>query len=314
MSLYWGNFSNNSMQHILNKYIFLLLIFGLSNQASAQLQGEMQLLADTVALGNPAQVKGWVKYNRNQKVVFPDTSQAFKPYEYIRKELSSFTVGSNQVDSFIYEFRSFEIAPKQILSLTFLLLSKQDTLKTLILKDSFKLISRLPENKDSLTVIAHEDLLTVNAPPDYSGWLLLILIGILMLGLAAYFAYKPILKYLAKRKIYIEFNQMRKKIESLSPDSQEEFIYSLNHLFRSYYSSNLPIQLGSLSTPELKKIQFPHQLASEDLQFLLKISIMADSIIYAGQKNITFQGEELKKNALQLLLRKKNQLIEEIRI
>lgn len=314
MSLYWGNFSNNCMQHILNKYIFWLLIYGLSNQVSAQLQGEMQLLADTTALGYPVQVKGWIKYNRNQKVIFPDTSQAFKPYEYIRKELSSNTIGSNQVDSFFYEFRSFEIAPKQILSLPFILLSKKDTLKTLILKDSFKLISRLPENKDSLQVKAHEDLLAVHAPPDYSGWLLLILIGILLLGLTVYFAYKPILKYLAKRKIQSEFNQIRKKIESLSPDSQEEFIYSLNQLFRSYYSNNLPIRLESLSTPELKKIQFPNQLVSEDLQFLLKLSTLADSIIYAGQTPISFQGEELKQNALQLLLRKKHQLVEEIRI
>jgi hypothetical protein len=302
------------MQHILNKFIFFWLFCGLFNQASAQLKGEMQLLADTVALGNPIQVKGWIKYNSNQKVIFPDTSQAFKPYEYIRKELSTTSIGSNQVDSFFYEFRSFEIASRQILSLPFILISKQDTLKTLMLKDSFKLISRLPENRDSLKVQAHEDLVEVNAPPDYSGWLLLILIGILLLGLTAYFAYKPILKHLAKRKIQLEFNQIRKKIESLSPDSQEEFIYSLNHLFRSYYSKNLPIRLESLSTPELKKIQFPNQLVSEDHQFLLKLATLADSIIYAGQTPLTFPGEELKKNTLQLLLRKKHQLVQEIRI
>lgn len=301
------------MQHILNKFIYYLICCGIS-YASAQIQGSVEIKADTIALGNPFQIKGWVKYSTSDKLIYPDTANSFKPYEFIRYEATSIQQGKFKIDSFLYELRSFETAPTQIISLKFLSLTGRDTAGFIYLKDSFQLASRLPLKRDSLTVISHTDILTIAPPPDYTGWLLIILIAVFIIGLTSYLLYKPILKYLAKRKILIEFDKVKNSIKSLPSDSPEEYIYQLNRQTRAYLSDGLPLRLESLTTTELKRIDFPNHLTPEAHQFLLKISNLADEIIYANQTLQPTGFDNLKTEAIHLLQIKKHQLIRAIQL
>lgn len=282
--------------------------------ASAQIQGGIQVEADTVALGNPFRVKGWIQYPPTDKLIYPDTVNSFKPYEFIRTQVSSYQQGKFQIDSFFYELRSFEILPTQIISLRFLSITGKDTVGMIDLVDSFQFASRLPEKRDSLTVSAHTDILTIQTPPDYTGWLLLILISVFIAGLTIFLLYKPVLKYLARRKIQKDFDSVSHLIKSLSLDSPEEYIYQLNRQTRNYFSTGLPLRLESLSTPELQQIHFPNQIAPDVHEFLLKISILADEIIHAHQSGKNSRLEELKNEAIAHLQNKKQQLIREIQL
>lgn len=310
----WVNFSSNCMRRILNNGLILILLLTGSGLYGSW-KGSMRIQGDTIPLGRPFEVQVVVSYPKDATLLAPDTSQAFKPYEFISLTRSSGGSGISISDTLLYRIRSFETYPRQILSLDFRLSQNGDS-QTFTLTDSFQLASRLPAKLnpgDSLTTQYHLDLLPIHLPPDYSGILLMALVVVVILGLTAYFLYTPVRRWWARRKLHQAYSIVQHNVQRLDPSDAETFLYHLNRLVREYLSAGSPYHLDSLSTSELKSLHPGAFLSSEDHQFLIHLGTLTDQVVYAGQAGNP-PLVELRQTALNCMKTRLNQLIREVQV
>ncbi len=276
------NSLNNCMQRILSKLVLLGLTCIMVVQA--QVTGTLTILSDTVPLGRPVDAVLVVKSPKNLSLQYPDTLKDFRPYEFIQLKRASTEKGNTRVDTLVYTFRTFEIAPIQILTLSVLALNKKDTVINLVLKDTIHFSSRLPLNKnDSLELHYHEDLIPIETPPDYISLALFICLVILIIGIGVVLLYKPVKRWIIKRQIIKEYNIIIQDIEQLNPSNIEDYTYGLSSAVKRWCSEGLSFRLDSLTTSEIRILESnPPDILQEELAIILELSETADRILYAG--------------------------------
>jgi hypothetical protein len=193
--------------------------------------------------------------------------------------------------------------PRQGVTLTYGYHNQQDTTWAEVRSDSIQLVSSLPEKRDNLAYRAHEGLLAVTDPPDYS-WLFLLVGGLaLLMGLLMVLLRRPIRRFLRRRQLSQDWYQVRRQLRKLGQErNQEKFFEQLGHLWKGYLTETEQVPLLSMTTTELREtiLQMSH-LNMEQQHALLQIAEEADQVIYAGAELAPQQLERHLRTARQIL-------------
>lgn len=188
-----------------------LLIFGLVTGSLSVLGQELvvhgRFERDSVKLGEPIEYYLTASYPKQYQVLFPDSTFAFTPFEFVKKKfLATRTTHGISYDSAIYTLATFEIDSVQFLSLPVFQVQKRDCLTYRPIADTvfFKeLVGPLPD-----TLAANQLPLKVNTSYNPVQWLLnypliSILVGsLLMVALIIWLVFgKRIRKYFTVKRL-----------------------------------------------------------------------------------------------------------------
>lgn len=108
------------------KYLILLFVIGKVTMGLAQ-KPQGRFLTDSVSIGVPVRFVLSYRHKPDLDVFFPDTSHAFKPFQYVSRDFfATQTDARGSLDSVVYTLVSFEINPVQKLQLPVYLRNTRD--------------------------------------------------------------------------------------------------------------------------------------------------------------------------------------------
>ena len=269
-----------------------------------QVNAQLNFLADSMAVGEVVALQLRIQHPGEVRILFPQGEREFAPFERVAVEFTEPERSRQRIWSEVtYQLRSFDLAPKQGVRLSYVYQRGADTLRAWVESDSIRLVSRLPEETQGLGYRSHEGLLTVSDPPDYR-WLFFFLGGLLLLGgLMMVLLRRPIRRFIRRRQLSQEWYQVRKQLRKLGQErDQENFFEQLGYLWKSYLSEAECVPLLSMTTTELRDtiLQMPH-LSMEQQHALLQIAEEGDQVIYAGNELPPQQMERHLRTARQIL-------------
>lgn len=120
-------------------FCFLFIVHCSLFTASAQ-RPRGYFLTDTIEIGKPFQYALSFRHQPRIEVFFPDTSAAFRPFEVIRLDyFPTETNASGSLDSAIYTLISFDLNPRQVLSVPVWTLNRRDCTAVYSEKDTILL-------------------------------------------------------------------------------------------------------------------------------------------------------------------------------
>lgn len=212
---------------------YLLIILGwivLSGPCAAQgIRVHGHFRADTSAIGEVVPYVLTASYPRETQVLFPDSTFAFTPFEFARKQsFPTRTSGAVSYDSAVYFLSTFEIDSLQKLRLPVFVVQPLDCVAVFATADTLRLNYRVTIPLDSIAV---EKLpLKTNTAYQRVKWIfnypiLLILAGVLLVAAVAVWVIfgKQIRRFFALRRLrrgYENFQaQYLRAIDRLNADA-----------------------------------------------------------------------------------------------
>lgn len=194
------------------KYLFkiLLLIF-IYQKINAQIPSwtppKGKFLSDSVKVGLPVKYALSYRHKPTADIYFPDSSYNFAPFEMVKREyFNTVTDQNGSLDSVVYTLISFEVTPKQELSLPVYVRAKRDCTRVFAPMDYVVLNSIIDPNVsiDTLSLKKDTRLVLIKQQTNFPLIFLLIMGFLSLSGVIFWFFGKPI-----KRQIRL-FNFKRR--------------------------------------------------------------------------------------------------------
>lgn len=219
-------------------------------------------------------------------VIFPRKEEAFQPFELVSSDVTPTKTKSGiSVDAVRYRLRTFDLAPKQAVLLPYAYLIGSDTIQKFVRSDSLQILFRIPKGEESGNFQAFEGILTLPLPPNYSLWILIGIILLILLFILAIFLRQPLDRYLKLQRLKQEWMEVRKELKRLERHTDQSYqMDQLNHLWKEYLDQSDEIGLLSMTTTELQNnLPLLMFLTRSQKDILLKASQVGDQVIYAGE-------------------------------
>lgn len=212
------------------KYLVVILLsLTLTGSVAQDVRVAGRLARDSAAIGELVPFILVATYPSNQQVVFPDSTYAFAPFEFSKKEFfPTRTLSGMSYDSAIYYLTTFEIDSIQSIRLPVFLIRAKDSLAVYSTFDSLRLNYRVSMPLDSVAV---EKLpLKANTVYQQVKWLfnypILLAVGLVLVVLAiiGWLIFgKQIRRFFALRRLrktYANFLlRYSQAVEKLEPDA-----------------------------------------------------------------------------------------------
>lgn len=212
------------------KYLVVILLsLTLTGSVAQDVRVAGRLARDSAAIGELVPFILVATYPSNQQVVFPDSTYAFAPFEFSKKEFfPTRTLSNMSYDSAIYYLTTFEIDSIQSIRLPVFLIRAKDSLAVYSTFDSLRLNYRVSMPLDSVAV---EKLpLKANTAYQQVKWLfnypILLAVGLVLVVLAiiGWLIFgKQIRRFFALRRLrktYANFLlRYSQAVEKLEPDA-----------------------------------------------------------------------------------------------
>lgn len=264
--------------------LLCLLIPSYSVAQRGTVTASLSVEADSIAIGEPLQISITVSHPSEAIIEFP-TSRDFSPFGLIRGTATpTRTEGGLSLDEVEYEIRTFSLSPKQQLELPILWYNGQDTGQIRLLSDTFSLKRQIQQVNDSMEYRYTLTPVNLEDPPNYLSFLLLTFFALMLVSLLVFALRKPARRYWALRNLNRSTERMRKSLERLSKEQNQEIqLETLNTLWRNYLDPEQKIQLGAMTTTELSEgVQKLPYLNIEDQKALLEAARLRDQVSFAG--------------------------------
>lgn len=215
-------------------------------------------LEDSVLLGSPASYVLVARYPGSVKVVFPDSTHNYAPFEYRGKLFfPSRLVNGVVVDSVVYQLATFELDPYQSVALPVYQLRQKDSLRVTATPDSVLIAGLLREVppdaplKESVDYNALD--FAFNYPYLVAGVVIFIILAITLFLVFGKTVKKKIMLYRMRKKyerFSAEFTERLRKLRASTDLKEAESAFIS---WKSYLESLEKIPYTKLTTKEILK-------------------------------------------------------------
>lgn len=217
-------------------------------------------LKDSVKIGELVPYSLSFKDKRNRKVIFPDSTFDYSPFELFDKayfDTSSDTI--NSIDSAVYYLATFEIDTVQKLALPVFIYVGADSIEVLADFDSIILDQVVTQMPDSVALEETANYQPVSTQFNYPYWIIgLIVLGIISLVVMLIWGktiYKQIKLYRLKKaleKFYVRFDE---ELGKINPQSTKQDIEQVLKYWKVYMEDLEKVPYTKLTTKELVNLQ-----------------------------------------------------------
>lgn len=214
------------------KYLFItLLIIFIYQKTNAQIPSwtppKGKFLSDSVKVGLPVKYALSYRHKATTDIFFPDSSYNFTPFELVKREyFNTITNENGSLDSVVYTLLSFEVTPKQELSLPVYVRANRDCTRVFAPMDYVVLNSIIDPNVsiDTLSLKKDTRLVLIKQQTNFP-LIFLIIIGFLALsGVVFWFFGKPIKRQIRLfnfRRRYDDFQKLFQRLSRGTDDSKK---------------------------------------------------------------------------------------------
>lgn len=133
-------------------FVFILFYFVQSLVVAQEIHVKGGFLTDSLKIGEQTAYYLSARYPSNISILFPDSTHAFSPFDYERKQyFSTETTDGVSADSAVYYLTTFEVDRVQYLDLPVYVLQGQDCTVIRTMRDSVLIRQFVPQVPDSLS-------------------------------------------------------------------------------------------------------------------------------------------------------------------
>lgn len=178
-----------------------------------------KFLSVSMKVGLPVQYALSYRHDPNKDVFFPDSTYNFAPFEMVdRKYFPTITNELGSLDSVVYTLISFDVTPKQELSLPVYVRAKNDCTRIFAPMDYVVLKSIIKPNVSIDTMQLKKDTRLITIPEQINFPLIfLIILGILVLtGIVFWFFGEPIRRQIRLFNFSRRYDDFQKLFQRLS--------------------------------------------------------------------------------------------------
>jgi predicted Holliday junction resolvase-like endonuclease len=233
-----------------------LLSWGALHSQSVNVNG--YFLEDSVKLGSPARYVLVAEYPGSIKVLFPDSTHRFAPFEFNKQTFfpSKLRDGS-VVDSVIYELSTFELEPYQSLQLPVFRLREKDSLKVLSNIDSLfidGLLDEIPQDAKLKETVGYSPLdFAFNYPYLVIGSIIFLIIVITIFLVFGKTVRKKITLYRMRKKYEKFSNSFTEQLRTIRANNDIHEAESAFISWKSYLEALEKVPYTKLTTKEILK-------------------------------------------------------------
>ena len=238
------------------KKLKLLILFVFSAFLVSSQEPQLEILTDSVKVGEPFDVSLTYLHKSPSEIFFPDSTTDYGKLEYINHIAYPTNTDSLSLDSAVYSFSAFSINDSVEVQLELIQLSKKDTIKILSNTEHVFIKRIVTEVPDSITLKTQLEYVVISAPVNYN---LFILLGIILLivTLILLFIFKKELKslfknYFLKKKFQRLFEALDQLIQSEKFDTATLNRYS--GLSKKGLELIFKIPVSSYTSSQMKKL------------------------------------------------------------
>lgn len=278
------------MKRLIVVVLCISILHAVAQEASIKVRG--QFLVDSIKIGKPFPYSLAVEYPSDKRILFPDSTFQFTPYEYVDKQYFP-TRSANGIsrDSAIYYLNSFEIDSMQSLSLPIFVIQQQDCTRVMAEPDFVLFQHMVTLATDSIE--APKLPLKVNAFYEPVKWLFNYPLASIIGGLVIVLLIVTWI-ILGKRIIrYFKIKRMRKGFEAFI----QNFTNSIEQLKTNYSASAAEHlitlwkqYLESLESKPFTKLTSKEILRAAGNENLATPLTTVDRLIYAGVSPTSFDA------------------------
>ena len=151
------------------RFFFIVFISFISTGVSfAQEIPQLRFHKDSVLIGDPTSVSFVYYHNSDRKILFPDSTYDFSPFEFERVEVfPTVTTDSISKDSVVYWLSTFEIDKVQYLKLPAFVYTKKDSIPVFSNTDTIHLTEVITTPSDTLKIKENTNLQPVESEFNY---------------------------------------------------------------------------------------------------------------------------------------------------
>ena len=171
----------------MDKKLLILLIFSFAclDIFGQKITPSARFAKDSIKIGEEVPYSLWVRYPKNQDVIFPDSLFDFSPFEINRRSYFATKSDSTEsLDSVVYYLSTFEIDTVQYLQLPIYLITEFDSVELLPPRDSIILDQVVLTIPDSVAVITNTNYqkvpLAFNYPYFTAGLVILAIVALVV--------------------------------------------------------------------------------------------------------------------------------------
>jgi hypothetical protein len=256
----------------------------------AQVKPNGKFLKDKIKIGEPVSYSLSVKYPVNQEILFPDSTYAFAPFDFVAKRF--FNTKSDSLysyDSVVYTLATYELDSIQNLALPIFIIEDEDSTKIFSVPDSIRVSSSLSQIPDPPKMMVNANYIEVNKEFNYR-YLIFGLVVFLLTALLFFLLFgKTISRKIKIRRIraqHYKFLMAFKEMNSgITRENYEMKLQNLYSLWKKYLQQLTNLAFTTYSTKEISKI-----IVNESLKDSLQ---KIDRAIYAHR--FPEQHEQLLK-------------------
>ncbi|MEM7374725.1 MAG: hypothetical protein AAF587_39400 [Bacteroidota bacterium] len=266
-------------------FICAFLLFGHSQ--AQEVLAILEFDTDTVSLGRPVPLHLSISHPEDIVVVFPVGKKEFEPFELAgRKVEPTLTDEGLSVDAVTYQLRTFDLAPKQAVSLSYAYVVGKDTIREIVRSDSLRLNFQVHTDPDAGAFQTIDGVLPLSPPPNYGLWTMLGVMLLILLGALAVLLRRPIDRYLRLQRLKQEWMEVRKQLKRLGQHSNQTYqLDQMNHLWKGYIDPDDAMGFLSMTTTELKNnLPLLMFLTRSQKDILLQAAMAGDKVIYANEQ------------------------------
>jgi hypothetical protein len=236
---------------------------------------------DSIKIGEEVKLTMVFRHSPTQEVFFPDSTYNFAPFEYVsRLNFPTRTVDTISTDCTIYTLQTFELDPKQWITLQATILSGKDSIEIPSNEAFIWLQEVITEMPDSLDLKANTEFLEVKKQFNYPYFIIATsILAFLSFGILLVYG-KTIWKKIVVYRWHKKHRKAMIEYENLTSDYQKNItakqIESLVNCFKMHLEWITDKKITAYSTRDFER-QFPSLEVLEELK-------KADAFVFGGLK------------------------------
>lgn len=233
-----------------------LLTWGALQSQSVSVQG--YFLEDSVELGSPANYVLVAEYPGSMKVLFPDSTHNFFPFEFDKQTFFPSQLRNGLVvDSVIYQVSTFELEPYQSLQLPVFRLREKDSVQVMSGVDSLfiaGLLEEIPQDAKLKETVGYNPLdFAFNYPYLVIGVILFLIVSITLFLIFGKTVRKKIALYRMKKKYEKFSGSYTEQLRAIRSENDIRDAEVALILWKTYLESLEKIPYTKLTTKEILK-------------------------------------------------------------
>ncbi len=207
------------LKYLLINALLLIIASKITAQVPSWTPPKGKFLEVSMKVGLPVKYALSYRHDPRKDVFFPDSTYNFAPFEMVEREyFPTLTDESGSLDSVVYTLISFDVTPKQELSLPVYVRAKQDCTRIFAPMDYVVLKSIIKPNVaiDTMQLKKDTRLITIREQVNFP-LIFLILLGMLVLtGIIFWFFGEPIRRQIRLFNFSRRYEDFQKLFQRLS--------------------------------------------------------------------------------------------------